>query len=270
AGPVVESSPRIRRECRHDDHAHLPQLTFALPRPRVIWLGDAGRRGAAVDREAVVGGGGGVAGAPGAIDAARLRLRGTVGPERPVGPATMAMDAPYFFGPRLLPTLADRGLMTERILDSSELLVQAAEAGASVALGTCVWGSFRPGANSRHLERPCLGLADAERSWILEYEHLILAPGARDLVLSFPGWERSGVMGACGAIALLTRYRAMAGRRMVVLGSGNLGLEIARLALERGLGVAGIVDVSPGVRGRADLWTRLAEQGVPFLGSHIV
>ena len=182
----------------------------------------------------------------------------------------MAMDTPYFFGSRLLPTLADRGLMMERIVDADERLPEAQEAGVKVLLGTCVWGSFRPGENSRHLERPCVGLADAERSWMLKYEHLILATGGRDLVLSFPGWELSGVLGAQGAIALMTRYRALAGQRLVVLGSGNLGLETARLALERGLEVAGIVDVSPHVQGQRELWTPLAERGIPFFASHTV
>jgi thioredoxin reductase len=223
-----------------------------------------------VDREEVVVVGAGAAGASAAIEAARLGLGVTLVDEHPLDLSTMAMDTPYFFGSRLLPTLADRGLMMERIVDSDERLAEAQEAGVKVLLGTCAWGSFRPGENSRHLERPCVGLADAERSWMLEYEHLILAPGARDLVLSFPGWELAGVLGAQGAIALMTRYRALAGRRLVILGSGNLGLETARLALERGFEVAGVVDVAPRVRGQEALWTRLAERGVPFFGAHTV
>jgi thioredoxin reductase len=223
-----------------------------------------------MEREAVVVVGAGVAGASAAIEAARLGLGVTLVDEHPLDLATMAMDAPYFFGPRLLPTLADRGLTMERVVEGSELLSQADEAGVKVALGTCAWGSFRPGPNSRQLERSCVGLADAERSWMLEYEHLVLAPGARDLVLSFPGWEKSGVMGASAALALMTRYRALAGQSMVILGSGPLGLEVARLALERGLRIAGIVDVSPDVRGRPERWAPLARQGVPFVGSHTV
>jgi thioredoxin reductase len=223
-----------------------------------------------MDREQVVVVGAGVAGATAAIEAARLGLGVTLVDEHPLDLSTMAMDTPYFFGSRLLPTLADRGLMTERIVDSDPHLSEALEAGAKVLLGTCVWGSFRPDENSRHLERPCVGLADAERSWMLEYEHLILATGARDFVLSFPGWELSGVLGARGAIALMTRYRALAGRRIVILGSDDLGLETARLALERGLEVAGIVDVSSHVRGQPELWARLAARGVPFFASSTV
>ena len=68
----------------------------------------------------------------------------------------------------------------------------------------------------------------------------------------------------------MTRYQALGGRRLVILGSGDLGLETARLALERGLEVAGIVDVSPAVRGQAELGARLAARGVPFFGAHTV
>jgi D-hydroxyproline dehydrogenase subunit alpha len=223
-----------------------------------------------VSREQVVVVGAGVAGISAAIEAARLGLAVTLVDEHPLDLPTMAADTPYFFGPRLLPTLADRGLMLERIVESGERLAEAEETGVTVLLGTCAWGSFRPEENSRHLERPCVGLADAERSWMVEYEHLILAPGARDLVLSFPGWELPGVLGARGAIALMTRYQALASRRMVILGSGTLGLETARLALERGIDVAGIVDVSATVRGRAELWQALAARGVPFIPGHTV
>jgi thioredoxin reductase len=223
-----------------------------------------------VDGEQVVVVGAGVAGTSAAIEAARLGQSVTLVDEHPLDLASMAMDTPYFFGPRLLPTLADRGLMMERIVDSDERLPEAEEAGVKVLLGTCAWGSFRPEENSRHLERPCVGLADGERSWMLDYEQLILAPGARDFVLSFPGWELSGVLGARAAMSLMTRYRALIGRRIVILGSGNLGLKTALQALEYGLDVAGIVDVSPEVRGHADLWARLARRGVPFFGSHTV
>jgi NADPH-dependent 2,4-dienoyl-CoA reductase/sulfur reductase-like enzyme len=223
-----------------------------------------------VEREELVVVGGGVAGASAAIEAAGRGLRVTLVDEHPIDLATMALDTPYFFGPRLLPTLGDRGLMLDRIAGSSEWISRADEAGVTVLLGTCAWGSFRPGENSRQLDAGCLGLADGERSWMLEYERLILAPGARDLVLSFPGWELPGVLGASAAAALLERYQALAGRRMVVLGSGALGLRTAWLALERGLQVAGIVEVSPEVRGPAELAARLAARGVPFFTGHAV
>ena len=45
-------------------------------------------------------------------------------------------------------------------------------------------------------------------------DRLIVEAGARDVALGFAGWEKAGVMGANGAVALLTRYRALAARRI--------------------------------------------------------
>jgi hypothetical protein len=58
-----------------------------------------------------------------------------------------------------------------------------------------------------------VGLADAERSWIVGFDKLMLATGARDLAIAFPGWDQPGVMGAAALQMLLIRYDAFAGRR---------------------------------------------------------
>ena len=116
--------------------------------------------------------------------------------------------------------------------------------------GRLVWGAFRPGPIIRELGA-CVGVADQTRSWLVGYDRLVVAAGARDLALAFRGWEKAGTMGAAGALALLTRYRALAARRMVVLGSGPLGLAVATLARARGVEVPAVVEVAPALRGDA-------------------
>jgi thioredoxin reductase len=223
-----------------------------------------------MDKARIVVVGGGAAGTAAAIEAAKLGGSVTLVDEHPVDLATMGMDTPYFFGPRLMPTLADRGAMLERVIGASESLQQADEIGVDVRLGTCVWGSFAPGDNNRHWETRCLGLADGSRSWLLEYEALILAAGARDLVLAFPGWDLPGVLGAQAASALMTRYQTLSAQRMVILGSGPLGLLVTEQAIEHGIEVVGIVDVAEQVQGPARMWATLAARGVRFIGSHVV
>jgi thioredoxin reductase len=161
-----------------------------------------------MDQVRVVVVGGGAAGTAAAVEAVRLGVSVTLVDEHPVDLVTMGMDTPYFFGSRLLPTLADRGAMLERVIGASESLQQAAEIGVDIRLGTCVWGSFVPGDNNQHWRTRCVGLADGTRSWLVEYEALILAAGARDLVLAIPGWDLPGVLGAQAASALMTRYLA--------------------------------------------------------------
>jgi NADPH-dependent 2,4-dienoyl-CoA reductase/sulfur reductase-like enzyme len=112
-------------------------------------------------------------------------------------------------------------------------------------------------------------VADLSRSWLIGYDRLIVAAGARDLVLAFRGWEKAGTMGAAGALALLTRYQAFAARRMVVLGSGPLGLAVAALARTRGIEVPAVVEVAPAVRGDQAACEALMRQGVRFYTNHV-
>ena len=181
--------------------------------------------------------GGGPAGVAAATAAARAGVRVLLLDEHPLDPELMAMDVPLYFGQRMSAAVRDRGVMLERVVRANPALEEAIEAGVEVELGVSVWGAFRPGPTMRELGGACVGVADQSRSWLVGYDRLIVAAGARDLGLAFRGWEKAGTMGAAGALALLTRYQAFAARRMVVLGSGPLGLAVATLARARGIEV---------------------------------
>lgn len=71
---------------------------------------------------------------------------------------------------------------------------------------------------------------------VVEYERLILATGARELFLPFPGWTLPGVTGLGGAQALVKSGGQVEGLRVVVAGSGPLVLPVA--ATLRGHGAA--------------------------------
>ncbi|HEX7325692.1 MAG TPA: FAD/NAD(P)-binding oxidoreductase [Rhodanobacteraceae bacterium] len=91
----------------------------------------------------------------------------------------------------------------------------------------------------------------------LEYGALVLATGARELLLPFPGWTLPGVTGAGGLQALAKQGWPLAGKRVVVAGSGPLLLATAATALRHGARVLAIheqaapADVSAFARG---LW----------------
>ncbi len=214
--------------------------------------------------------GGGVAGCTAALEAARRGLKVMLIDEHPQSLAAMSFDAPYFYGSRLSAVLSDSSAIAERVLGANPLLLDCLDAGVDVLTNTCVWGNFVPGPNLTYTEQRRLGLADAERSWLVPYEHLILAPGARDLVLSFPGWQLPGVLGAEAASALVTRYQALGGSRAVILGSGNTGLRLAKQLREAQIEVAGIVEVAESVRGDAALRAELETAGVPFRLSSVI
>lgn len=214
--------------------------------------------------------GAGTAGTAAAIEAARAGVQVTLIDENPIGASMLAMDVPQFFGRRTMDTVSDKAAMLQRVTAANGALAEAEAAGVEVQLGTCVWGAFRNTETSRRLDGPQLGLANDEQSWVIKYDRLIVAAGSRDLGISFAGSHMAGAMGANGAHALLRRYQALASRRMVILGSGNLGLNTARLARDSGIEVAAIVEVSGCARGDEALVTKLQSEGVALYTSHTV
>jgi NADPH-dependent 2,4-dienoyl-CoA reductase/sulfur reductase-like enzyme len=63
----------------------------------------------------------------------------------------------------------------------------------------------------------------------ISWEALILATGARELFLPFPGWTLPNVMGVGGLQALVKSGLPVEGKRVVVAGSGPLLLATASL-----------------------------------------
>jgi NADPH-dependent 2,4-dienoyl-CoA reductase/sulfur reductase-like enzyme len=79
----------------------------------------------------------------------------------------------------------------------------------------------------------------------LGYDALVLATGARELLLPFPGWTLPGVTGAGGAQALAKQGWPLAGKRVLVAGSGPLLLASAATLRRHGAQVLGIVEQAP-------------------------
>lgn len=75
---------------------------------------------------------------------------------------------------------------------------------------------------------PGLLLAEsADEICELKYESLVIATGARERFLPFPGWTLPNVMGAGGLQAMVKSGLSVRGKRVVVAGTGPLLLAVA-------------------------------------------
>ena len=208
--------------------------------------------------------GAGTAGTAAAIDAAKAGEHVLLIDEHPVPGALIGSDVPLFFGGRVTNAVQQQGRMVEQLFATNARLEEAFDAGVDVRLGTTAWGLYVNGPAMRALPGPMLGIADADCAQMVGFDRLVLATGARDIVLGFAGWDQPGVMGAQGFAAVVQRYDAFAGRRVLVVGSDRLGLETALLAVEHGIEVAGIVEIADTIQGPAELAALVAEADIPL------
>jgi NADPH-dependent 2,4-dienoyl-CoA reductase/sulfur reductase-like enzyme len=90
------------------------------------------------------------------------------------------------------------------------------------------------GARVYHADARRLFAETPEGTLHIPFERLILATGARERFLCFPGWTLPGVIGAGGLQALIKSGLPVAGKRIVVAGTGPLLLAVAAYAKEKG------------------------------------
>jgi NADPH-dependent 2,4-dienoyl-CoA reductase/sulfur reductase-like enzyme len=90
--------------------------------------------------------------------------------------------------------------------------------------------------------RAITGTGRAEREVEIRGRRLVLAPGAYDRQLPFPGWDLPGVMTAGGVQALLKGHAVTAGQRVLVAGTGPFLLPVAAGLAESGATVVGVVE----------------------------
>ncbi|MDR1960922.1 MAG: FAD-dependent oxidoreductase [Gracilibacteraceae bacterium] len=143
----------------------------------------------------------------------------------------------------------------------SELLAEAEKLGVEVFLNAPVAGLFdnreivvRVGEEARHYKG----------------DTVIVATGASENMLAFEGWTLPGVMGAGAAQTMMNMNRVRPGKRVLMLGSGNVGLVVGYQLLQAGCEVVAVADAAPGIGGYGVHAAKLARCGVPFYLSHTI
>ena len=92
----------------------------------------------------------------------------------------------------------------------------------------------------------------------LRYQNLVVATGARERFLPFPGWTLPNVMGAGGLQAMVKSGLPIRGRRVVVAGTGPLLLAVAAYLRKQGAEIPIVCEQAS--------WSSLARFGTSLLG----
>ena len=143
------------------------------------------------------------------------------------------------------------------------LLKEAIELGVDIHLRTVAYGIFEDG---------IIGIndIDKQKNGLIKAKKTILATGAIENALPFNGWTKPGVMGAGAAQTLMNLYGLQPGKRVVMVGTGNVGLIVSYQLLQAGVEVVAIVEAAPKVTGYLVHSRKLLRSGVPIYTSTTV
>ncbi len=146
------------------------------------------------------------------------------------------------------------------------LLDEAKDAGVTIWLKSTVIGIF-PG-KKVSIERE-MDDGTSELVTLLP-EEIVIATGASENVIRFKNWTTPGVMGAGAAQTMINVNHVRPGKRVVMLGSGNVGLIVSYQLMQAGCDVAALVEAAPKVGGYAVHAAKIRRAGVPILLRHTI
>ncbi len=99
---------------------------------------------------------------------------------------------------------------------------------------------------------------------------LLVACGAREKFLAFPGNTLPGVYGAGAFQTLVNRDLIRPAEKLFIVGGGNVGLIAGYHALQAEIGVVGLVEALPNCGGYKVHRDKLHRMGVPIMTSHTI
>jgi len=138
----------------------------------------------------------------------------------------------------LLPTRRNAGKMDPDRRAGDSLRRDLERSGVTTRFGWRVWSVVRMERGFR------LDAIDGDASHTVEATALLVATGAIERILPFPGWTAPGVFGLAAATILLKSQRISPGRHVVVAGAGPLLAAVAAGVLKANAEVAAVVDLN--------------------------
>lgn len=120
-------------------------------------------------------------------------------------------------------------------------------------------------------EDKSIGVYKDVNEYVLVYpEMLLMATGAREKSLAFPGNTLPGIYGAGAFQTLVNRDLVRPCENLFIIGGGNVGLIAGYHAIQAGINVCGLVEAAPECGGYKVHKDKLIRSGVPVFTSHTV
>jgi len=101
-------------------------------------------------------------------------------------------------------------------------------------------------------------------------QKIIVANGAQERITPFPNNDLPGVYGAGAVQTLMNVYGVIPGKKVLMIGAGNIGLIVSYQLLQAGVEVVAVLEGAPQVGGYWVHAAKLRRLGVPILLRHSI
>lgn len=204
--------------------------------------------------------GSGPAGLSAAIEAAKVGVRPLIVDANPKVGGQLFKQIHKFFGSSMH-RAGTRGMNIGKIF-----LEQCNELGVEIWQDCLAMGYYEGNvvAVDRRLED------GTHKLFEIQAKTIVIATGASENSVRFPGWTLPGVMGAGAAQTMINYNRVLPGKKVLMIGSGNVGLIVSYQLMQAGAEIVGIVEALPKINGYAVHAAKLAREGVPIYTGYTV
>ncbi|MGN0241797.1 MAG: FAD-dependent oxidoreductase, partial [Candidatus Weimeria sp.] len=199
--------------------------------------------------------GAGPAGLSAAIEAAKAGVKVTVFDENAAPGGQLFKQIHKFFGSK------EHKAKIRGFRIGQDLLKEAEEAGVDVVLNATVIGLYP--------EKEVL-VQQGDEVKHYKGDAVLVATGAAENMVNFRGWTLPGVIGAGAAQTMMNLHHIKPGNRILMLGTGNVGLVVSFQLMQAGCEVVALADAAPRIGGYGVHAAKVARTGVPFYLSHTI
>jgi len=201
--------------------------------------------------------GAGPSGLAAAVELGRAGIETILVDDKDRAGGKLVLQTHKFFG-----SVEDCNAGTRGIRLASMLAEEAADCpSVEVWLESVVLGVYKDGT---------VGIRRPDGFAIVRPRSLLVATGAREKSIPFPGCTLPGVYGAGAFQTLVNRDLVSCAERIFVLGGGNVGLIAAYHALQAGMTVVGLAEAMSVCGGYNVHTDKIARLGVPVLTRHTI
>lgn len=110
-----------------------------------------------------------------------------------------------------------------------------------------------------------VGCSQGDRYFKLKAKAIIVATGASEKALPFENNDLPGVYAAGAVQTLMNQYGVKPGHKVLMVGSGNIGLIVSYQLLQAGIEVVALVEAASAISGYLVHASKLRRLGVPIL-----